>query len=254
MKLRILGCSGGIGSNLRTTAMLLDHDVLIDAGSGVGELSLQELSEIDHVFLTHSHLDHIAFIPFMLDSVAGMRTRPLMIYASEETLGALRQHIFNWKIWPDFSQIPTSQQPYMRYHTLFKGEVVKLGGRMISVLPANHIVPAVGFRLDSGVSSLAYTGDTTTQDEFWIDANKITNLKYLIIETAFPNAEKNLALLSKHLCPSLLAEELLKLKSKPEIYITHLKPGEGEETMREIAVCVQGHSPKMLKNGQVFEF
>jgi phosphoribosyl 1,2-cyclic phosphodiesterase len=97
MKLRILGCSGGIGSNLRTTSMLLDHDVLIDAGTGVGDLSLDEMREIDHVFLTHSHLDHIACIPFMLDSVAGMRNRPLMIDATEETL---RQHIFNWIIWP----------------------------------------------------------------------------------------------------------------------------------------------------------
>ena len=67
MKLRILGCSGGIGGSLRTTSMLLDHDVLIDAGTGVGDLSLEEMSAIDHVFLTHSHLDHIVFIPFMLD-------------------------------------------------------------------------------------------------------------------------------------------------------------------------------------------
>ena len=40
MKLRILGCSGGISGDLRTTSMLLDHDVLIDAGTGVGDLSI----------------------------------------------------------------------------------------------------------------------------------------------------------------------------------------------------------------------
>ncbi len=254
MKLRILGCSGGIGGNLRTTSMLLDHDVLIDAGTGVGDLSLDELREIDHVFLTHSHLDHIAFIPFMLDSVAGLRARPLMIYATEETLAALRKYIFNWIIWPDFSQIPSPEQPYMRYQTMRSGDKVMLNGRAISALPANHTVSAIGYCLDSGRASLIYTGDTTTHDDFWEQANKISNLKYLIIETAFPNAEKELAMLSKHLCPSLLEVELAKLKCQPDIFITHLKPGEGNKTMLEIEASVLGNKPKMLMIGQVFEF
>jgi len=254
MKLRILGCSGGIGGDLRTTSMLLDHDVLIDAGTGVGDLTLAELGAIDHVFLTHAHLDHIACIPFMLDSVASMRKLPLTIYALEETLVTLRQHIFNWKIWPDFSRIPSQQQPYMRYQAISIGATVKLNGRAITALPANHVVPAVGFQLDSGAGSLVFTGDTTTQDTFWERVNGIDNLEYLIIETAFPNAEKDLALLSMHLCPSLLAEELLKLKRQANIYITHLKPGESELTMREVGECVQGFAPQMLLNGQVFEF
>lgn len=254
MKLRILGCSGGIGGNLRTTSMLLDDDVLIDAGTGVGDLSLEELSAIDHVFLTHSHLDHIASIPFMLDSVASLRNRPLTIYATEETLETLRLHIFNWKIWPDFSKIPNLQQPYMRYQAVSIGKTVTLSGRGITPLPANHVVPAVGYRLDSGVSSLVFTGDTSSQEKFWDLVNGIDNLRYLIIETAFPNAEKELALLSKHLCPSLLAEELLKLKRQPEVYITHLKPGESELTMYEVGECVQNFSPRMLMNDQIFEF
>lgn len=254
MKLRILGCSGGIGGNLRTTSMLLDHDVLIDAGTGVGDLSLDELRVIDHVFLTHSHLDHIASLPFMLDSVGCMREQPLTVYATEETLETLRQHIFNWKIWPDFSQIPSSQQPYMRYQSITQGETVILNGRAITTLPANHVVPAVSFHLDSGSGSLVYSGDTATQDIFWELVNRIGNLKYLIIETAFSNAEKELALMSKHLCPSLLAEELSKLKLNPAIYISHLKPGESEITMQEVSECVRGFTPKLLMNGQVFEF
>ena len=254
MKLRILGCSGGIGGNLRTTSMLVDHDVLIDAGTGVSDLSLDEMSVIDHVFLTHSHLDHIASIPFMLDSVASMRVQPLTIYATEDTLESLRQHIFNWKIWPDFSQIPNPQQPYMRYQPITQGETVILKGRAITSLPANHVVPAIGFHLDSGAGSLVYTGDTTTQDTFWELVNQIGNLKYLIIETAFSNAEKDLAQMSKHLCPSLLAEELLKLQLDPVILISHLKPGESDITMQEIGECVRGFAPELLKSGQVFEF
>jgi phosphoribosyl 1,2-cyclic phosphodiesterase len=93
MKLRILGCSGGIGGNLRTTSLLLDHDVLIDAGTGVGDLSLAEMCAINHVFVTHSHLDHIACLPLLIDSVGFMRDQPLVIHATDETLVILKEHI-----------------------------------------------------------------------------------------------------------------------------------------------------------------
>ena len=254
MKLRVLGCSGGIGGNLRTTSFLLDGDVLIDAGTGVSELSLTELVAIDHVFVTHSHLDHITSIPFMVDSVGFMRDRPLTVYASEETLDILKQHIFNWKIWPDFSEIPNANQPYMRYQAIEMGETVELNGRKITPIPANHVVPAVGYHLDSGKASLVFSGDTTTNDALWKVVNKIKNLRYLIIETAFSNSEKDLAILSKHLCPSLLADELVKFKSDAEVFITHLKPGELELTMTEIEDCVRGPSPRMLLNNQEFDF
>jgi ribonuclease BN (tRNA processing enzyme) len=254
MKLRVLGCSGGIGGNLHTTSLLLDRDVLIDAGTGVVGLSLAEMSEIDHVFVTHSHLDHIACIPLLVDSVSFMRDKPLTVHATAATLETLQQHIFNWKIWPDFTQIPNAQQPYMRFQAIELGQTVILSERRITPLPANHVVPAVGFQLDSGKASLVYTGDTTTNDAFWKVVNRISNMRYLIIETAFSNAEKELAILSKHLCPSLLAEDLLKLQQNPQVYITHLKPGEVELTMREIGECVQGSKPRMLQNGQLFEF
>lgn len=253
MKLKILGCSGGIGGNNRTTSMLLDDDVLIDAGTGVGDLSLAELRKIDHVFITHSHLDHVTSIPFMVDSVGFMRDKPLTVYAAEATLEILREHLFNWKIWPDFTQIHNAEKPLMRYQAIQLGKTVEVGGRKITSLPANHVVPAVGFHIDSGAASLVFSGDTTTNDALWEVVNRIANLRYLIIETAFPNEEKELAHLSKHLCPSLLAEELLKLKRDAEIFITHLKPGEAELTMQEVSECLPGITVKMLQNGQVFE-
>jgi ribonuclease BN (tRNA processing enzyme) len=254
MKLRVLGCSGGIGGNLRTTSFLLDRDVLIDAGTGVTELSLAELALIDHVFVTHSHLDHVACIPLLVDSVGFMRDRPLTVYASEATMEILRQHIFNWKIWPDFSEVPNARQPYMRYQAIELGVPMVLSGRKITAIPANHVVPAVGYHLDSGAASLIFSGDTTSNDLLWEVANKISNLRYLVIETAFSNSEKELAIVSKHLCPSMLAEELTKLKREAEVFITHLKPGEMELTMREIEDCVLGLQPRMLLNNQVFEF
>ncbi len=255
MKVRILGCSGGIGGrHLRTTAMLVDRDILIDAGTGVGELSVSELSLIDHVFITHSHLDHIACLPFILDTVGDLRDKPLIMHATQATQDIIRAHIFNWAIWPDFSEIPSRENPYLQFNTIQLGQAIVLNGRTITALPANHTVPAVGYQLDSGAGSLVLTGDTTVNDMLWTKLNQIANLRYLIIETAFSNCERQLALLSKHLCPSLLDEELLKLQHDPEIFITHLKPGQGELIMREIEETRGRHRPHMLQTDQRFEF
>jgi ribonuclease BN (tRNA processing enzyme) len=255
MRLRVLGCSGGIGGrHLRTTSFLLDADILIDAGSGVGDLTLAELSRIDHVFVTHSHLDHVTSIPFMVDTVGGMRAKPLVVHAVPATIEILRNHLFNWAIWPDFAEIPTPEAPFLRYEEIEVGTTVELDGRRITPLPAKHTVPAVGYHLDSGAASLVFTGDTGPNDALWRAVNRIANLRYLIIETAFSNKERHLAEISRHLCPATLAEELAKLERNAEIYITHLKPGEIEPTMLEIEECAGKFRPQMLQNNLVLEF
>ena len=255
MRLRVLGCSGGIGGrHLRTTSFLVDSDVLLDAGSGVGDLTLAELSQVDHIFLTHSHLDHVTSIPFLVDTVGGMRRRPLTIHATRATIEILRNHLFNWSIWPDFSEIPSAEAPFMRYEEVEIGATVVLGTRRFTPIPANHTVPAVGYHLDSGSGSLVFTGDTGPNDALWRVVNAIGNLRILIIETAFSNKERHLAEISRHLCPAMLAEELEKLERNAEIYITHLKPGEIEPTMLEIEECVGKFRPRMLQNNLVLEF
>lgn len=254
MKVRILGCSGGIGGcHLRTTSMLVNDDILVDAGTGVADLSRAQLAGIDHVFLTHSHLDHIASLPLLIDSVSDLREKPLRVYATAATLAIIAKHIFNWAIWPDFSVIPSRENAVMQYQTIDLGRLVRLGERTITALPAEHTVPAVGYQLDSGSGSLVFTGDTTVNDSFW-PVNRIANLRYLLIETAFANREQRLAEISKHLCPNMLADELHKLTIKPEIYISHLKPGQAELTMAEIQACASDFRPTRLQNNQIFEF
>jgi ribonuclease BN (tRNA processing enzyme) len=255
MKVEVLGCSGGIGGpRLRTTSLRVDDDILVDAGTGVGDLPLAELAKIDHVFLTHSHLDHIAMLPLMVDAVLSMRDRPLTVYAKKETLDVLKKHIFNWGIWPDFSGIPHRGGRAMQYREIKVGEGVQLGGRTITALPATHNVPAVGYLLDSGKGSLAFTGDTESIDALWPLFNEIADLRYLIIETTFPNREKERAIVSKHLYPEKLASELTRLKRCPEIYIFHFKPAHAESLMDEIVECAQGFVLRPLRNGLVFEF
>lgn len=255
MKLTVLGCSGGIGvRHEHTTALLLDEDILIDAGTGLAGLDLVQLTRIDYVFLTHSHLDHIAFLPLMLDAVGELRDKPVTVYATAETEAILRAHIFNWTIWPDFSEIPNPEKPYLRFERVQVGQAVSLGGRTITALPANHTVPAVGYQIDSGSASLAFSGDTSSCDAFWESLNRIGNLRYLIVESAFPNAERNIAAMSKHLCPDLLRAELRHLRHVPEIFITHRKPVHAARICDEFNRADDTFRPHMLQTGQVLEF
>ncbi len=254
MRLKVIGCSGGIGSGLRTTSLLLDHDVLIDAGTGVGDLELQQLVLIDHVFVTHSHLDHVASIPFLADTVGAMRSAPLTVHALPETIADLKQHLFNWKLWPDFTKIPSEAQPLLRFSPVTVGESVVIANRTITPVPASHVVPAVGYALDSGQASLVFTGDTCGGDAFWRAVNAIRNLRYLIIETSFPDAERELAVQARHLCPSLLVEQLSHLKQAAEVFITHLKPGECDRIMQEIVASASRWNPKMLQHRQLFDY
>lgn len=254
MKLTVLGCSGGFGPGLHTTTLLLDEDILIDAGTGVGVLSQDAMSRIDHAFITHSHLDHVTSIPFLLDSVAGKRDKALTVYALEETIDALHEHLFNWKLWPDFTRIPNPEKPFLRFQPITLGETVELNGRKITALPAHHVVPAVGYLLDSGQASLAFSGDTINCQAFWEVLNQVENLRYLLIEVSFPDEEKNIAIAAKHYYPSLLADQLPMLKHAAEIYITHLGPDDQDRIMGEILAAVPGVTPKKLAHGQLFEF
>ncbi len=255
MRLRVLGCSGSIGGQQnRTTSFLVDQDILIDAGTGVGDLSLAELKLIDHIFVTHSHLDHVNSIAFFLDSVGALRPKPVTVYAAGPTIQSLKKNLFNWDIWPDFTQIPTPEEPWLRYQEVEVGEVITLDGRNITVLPAVHTVPTVGYLLDSGKGSLVFTGDTGPNDALWSVVNRIENLKFLIIETSFSDKDRQFAELTQHLCPSMLGEELAKLERPAEVYITHLKPSEVELTMQEIEELSGNFQPRMLQNNHVFEF
>jgi ribonuclease BN (tRNA processing enzyme) len=252
MQIKVLGCSGGIGGDKRTTTLLVDDDVLIDAGTGVGDLSLAELLKIDHIFVTHSHLDHIGFIPLLVDTVMGLRTQSVTLHATAEVIHILKTHIFNWLIWPDFNQIPSAENPFLVYQQMSVGDSVSVNHKTITALPANHVVPAVGYQVDNGKNSLVFTGDTGGCKDFWHVVNKISNLKTLIIETAFSNADEELACLSKHLCPNTLADELVQLNVQVETYITHIKPGEDATIMQEIAENPKTQHCKALRHQQLF--
>jgi ribonuclease BN (tRNA processing enzyme) len=258
MKIRVLGCSGSIAAGSRTTSFLLDDDVLIDAGTGVGDLALDAMGRIDHILISHSHLDHIVSIALLADSVQRARApeRAITVHALPATLEALRKHVFNGVIWPDFTRLPSPQQPILRFAPFAVGDVLAFSvERRIEVLPAEHTVPAVGFAVlppeDAGRGAWVFTGDTGPNPALW---KRLAALKveHLVIETAFGDEEAALAKISAHLCPKLLAQELTQLAEDVQVHITHIKPGEVEDVMGQIAGREQRHRVAALVAGREF--
>lgn len=262
MKVRVLGCSGAIARECRTTSFVVDGDVLVDAGTGVGDLTLDEMLSIDHVLLTHAHLDHIAALPLMLDAIAARRSSPVQVYALAGTISALRTHIFNDVIWPDFTRLPSAEAPFIHFQEIRVGEELQVAGKRIEVLPAVHTVPAVGYAVMTQEACWVFSGDTERNPAFWSRVNQL-DVSMLVIETAFSSRESQLAETSRHLSPAVLAEELdcISAGSNYPIYITHTKPAETELIMSEIrklegsrpSARKLAHDIRWLQAGQEFD-
>ncbi len=262
MKVRVLGCSGAIARDCRTTSFVVDGDVLVDAGTGVGDLTLDQMLSIDHVLLTHAHLDHIAALPLMLDAIAARRSSPVQVYALAGTISALRAHIFNDVIWPDFTRLPTTDAPFIRFQEIRVGQELQIAGKRVEVLPAVHTVPAVGYAVMTQQACWVFSGDTERNPAFWRRVNQL-DVSMLVIETAFSSRESQLAETSRHLSPAVLAEELdcISAGSKYPIYITHTKPAETELIMSEIrklegsrpSARKLAHDIRWLQAGQEFD-
>lgn len=254
MKLSVLGCSGGIGGDARrTTSFLVDDDILLDCGTGVGDLSLEALSRIDHIFLTHAHFDHVAFLPLLADSVSELRRSPIIVHGLAGTLDALRAHVFNGTMWPDFTALPR-HAPVLSLRSVAEGDCVELRGRRLTALPAFHSVPALAWCLDSGDGRLVFSGDTRFDYGFVAALNALGPLHHLLVETAFADEQAQLARDSSHLCPQSLRRLLDGVEGNPQVYVSHLKPGLESRIVGQLEVGAGRLRPKVLQRGDVLEF
>ena len=255
MQIRVLGCAGSIAAGNRTTSFLIGSDILVDAGTGVGDLRLDEMAAIDHILVSHSHLDHVLAIGLLADSVTRLRRLerrpPVQVHALPATIDALRTHVFNGVIWPDFTRLPSLDAPVLAFRPITVGQQLRLGDRRVEVLPAVHTVPACGFAVfDAQGGAWVYSGDTGPNPALW---ERLAGLRVrmLVIETAFRDEERELARVSAHLHPAQLREELRSLDQPAEVYVTHVKPGELDGVMAQIHAQGGAHRVHALVSGQV---
>lgn len=254
MRIRVLGCSGGIGAGARTSALLVDNDVLIDAGTGIGDLDLSDLDSIRHVFLTHAHLDHIAGLPMLVDHVFDENFEvPLTVYAREETLRAVQDHLFNDVIWPDFTRLPTPEKPMLRWHVTGPGDTIRVGHRNFYAVDVMHTVPSLGYTVQNSGGVFAVSGDTKTNETLWPVLNACDDLKVLVIEVSFPNELEGLAADAGHYTPRTLTDDLKRLHHEPEIWLTGMKPGEEDRILKQVVKAAPDKNIRMLSRGTVID-
>jgi cAMP phosphodiesterase len=254
LKIKVLGASGSEVPGHNCPAFLIDGMILLDAGTIAISLNIREEHSIRTILLTHAHLDHIKGIPFLLDNLVIRNTgNTITVLSGKDVLDDLRKNIFNDRIWPDFTKIPTPLNPVLKYQAISPSKAVEIDGYTVIMEKVNHTVPAYGFIVEnSGKKALAYAGDTGPTDRFW-EKMAAHDVKCLIVETSFPNRLENLALASGHLTPSLLEKEIGKMAAAPpRIYVMHLKP----QYLAEIEVEVQAlkrNNIEFLKQGELIQ-
>jgi 3',5'-cyclic-nucleotide phosphodiesterase len=254
MRMDVLGCDGGIGDGRHTMALRIDDDVLIDAGTGLGRLSTDQIARIRHVFLTHAHMDHMALLPLLLDARLRMRAGPITLHGLPETIETMRAHVFNWSVWPDPAELPSPDSPAMRYAPLPMGESVRLGDRTFTPLPATHSIPAAGYRLDSAEATVVFSGDTALCEPFWDLIDRIPRLRALIVEISYQNGREDVARRAGHLCASMLAPKLAALKEPIDVHIAHRKPSDAARIALELPAIAGIHRIRVLEEGDVLEW
>lgn len=250
MKLRVLGSAGAEFPNFKPPAFLVDGKLLLDAGTIGSVLSEEEQWKIHNIFITHSHLDHIRSIPALADNIIIKNlNHSVTLYASDEVISALQDHMFNDIIWPDFSKIPSVDDPVIVYSAIVPYQDYSVDGYSIQAIPVNHTVPAVGYRVTSAGRTLVYTGDTGPTEEIWKFCSAVDAL---IVEVSFPNELESMALLTKHLTSALLLKELDKIEVLPKrILVTHPKPQYYDVIRREIE-SLQVVGIELLHDGAVY--
>ncbi len=251
MKIKVLGSSGTLADEKNTAAFLIDDFMLLDAGTIARSLKGEGPSRITHIFLTHAHLDHIKGVPFLVENRALKNPKKFIsIYSGRPVIQDLKKHIFNNRIWPDFSKIPAPGQGIIRYHPISTAGFISIGPYRIYADKVNHTVPAYGYLIeDADRNALVYSGDSGPTEKIW-ERMKGHRVKGLIVEVSFPNALKKLALLSGHLTPGLLQGEIRKMDVIPEkIFITHPKTPYRKKIEKELN-SIKGISWKILDDGQ----
>ena len=217
------------------TSFVINDRIALDAGSLGFAASDAERDAIRDVILSHAHLDHVAGLAVFIDDLFATLTEPVRIYAEESVVDVLENHIFNWKVYPRFSELRNSHGEILTYRTFRAGEEFNVGDLSVLPVPVDHIVPSCGFILSDGTARVAITGDTAHTESFWRHVDQLDRLDAILIECAFPNELANIAAASAHLTPAGLAEELRQLtRSDCEIYVTNLKPSHRESTKRQL--------------------
>jgi cAMP phosphodiesterase len=255
MKVKILGCSGSETIGHMPPGFLVNDVMMLDAGTITAALGIEAQSKITDILISHTHLDHIKSVLFLADNIIGRVKKPVKIHAIPKVIDAIRKHLMNDIIWPDFTKIPTPKNPVLAYAPMPLGKPVRIAGLTVKAIPMNHPVPAVGFHVSNSKSSFIYSADTGPNEGLWKEAAKAKDLSAIIVDTSFPNSLDGIATLSGHFTPAQLHQDLTKaqIDNAVPIYIYHVKPVHNKKVISELKGLGR-KNVKILQEGKTYHF
>ena len=238
----------------RLTCFVIDDCVAVDAGSIAIALNNEQRSSVRDIIVTHPHMDHVASLPIFIDDLYPTLKEPIRIYATEEVIGLLERDVFNWNLYPRFSDLKNDYGPVMEYIPIPVGESFRVAHLKVVAVPVNHIVPTVGLVVSDGQKSVAFSSDTAETEEFWKMVNEMTGLDALLIEASFPDRMAKLAHVSRHFTPASLGQELTKLTHNGmDIMAVHLKPTYRDEIIEQLN-ALNIPKLKVMEPGRIYEW
>lgn len=254
MNVKVLGGHGGLAKGFAATSYLIDDKLLIDAGAVASQLSVQDQSKIDHILISHCHLDHIKDLAFICDNCFGMKANPFQVHTHPTVKKIILSHLLNDIVWPDFTKLPNVEKPTMKIDERLPGKEFFCGDYKILPILVNHPLDAMGFIVERNDVSILFTLDTGPTQEIWEVGKKVKNLKAIFTEVSFPQKLQNVATVSQHLTTATLKEELSKMPQDVPIYLTHLKPNFQDEIIKELKELKEPRLHVLHQDGAEFNF
>ena len=205
------------------TSFRINETVAIDAGSLGLYGGPEEQARIRHVFLSHSHIDHVASLPIFLENVYTGQPPAVTVYGSAEVMESLERNLFNGRLWPDLINQGPVDPPLFHRQLLEPGQSLTVEGLRITPVPVHHTVATHSFIVEDATAAVIFSSDTAATEEMWRRANALPHLKAIFLEVTFPNALARLADLSMHLTPATFLQEVQKLNRAVPIIVVHIK-------------------------------
>lgn len=252
MRVRVLGCSGGVAPGRAPSCYLLGRGVAVDAGALATALTLDEQNDVRHVLLTHAHWDHCRDLPLhVINRREG--TPPLVVHAIEETVRAVRTHLMNDQVWFRAFELPSADTPFVSAETVKPGKAFDLEGYRVTPFSVPHTVPSVSYHIDDGKKSVVICSDTGGGSIFDALPKAQSPLAAVFLEASFPNRMRDFAVKTGHLTPEMLGRECEKLPAAVAVLVTHMKPGFETELAQELADLTRS-GVRPCRDGDVFDF
>lgn len=251
------GVDRSVSEMEKSSVFVLDGTSVIDAGSLLGPFK-EKAANIETVWLTHEHIDHMIDIAFVMDAYYGLRTKPLKIRGLKETLESLQDNLLNNRIWPDFSKIPLGHGngTCIEYEPIELGVEYRVNDETtIKAFATDHTVPSCGYVVTKQDRALLITQDTHSLDSAIAMIESDPKITSMILECSFPSAFEQLAEISKHLTPKLLFEKLEPLKGKGiELYVNHIKQAYENQVVEELHEMKGEWNPHIVTDGHRVTF